>query len=411
MAWIEKRGNKWRVGWDIGTPKNREKRVESFTTPEEADQFLKKIEYELSIGTYIDVTKMTVSEYFDHWLRLHGDKLEPMTLSSYEHQIRNHIKPILGKHRLSKLSPLHLQDHYAKELKEGRSEMVKLKKALDGLKDKTDKVSVKKRTKIEDKIKAMTNNGKAGLSPTSVNYQHRIIHKALKQAVKWQLVARNVADAVDPPKKARANIDYLKKEQLNIFLTAIKASADSPVISAAVMTGMRQGELLGLKWADIELEVGVIHVHDQMQYLPKKGKFLKDPKQHSKRSIPMSLPLNMIFRKVEKEQERLKKDVYDGDKYKNNDLIFCNPDGSPIEGTALTKRFQKLLKDNKLPKVRFHSLRHTFATMARAAGVPIGDIQDLLGHADISTTKSMYTHVEIEPLKKSINMFTNYLAN
>jgi len=122
------------------------------------------------------------------------------------------------------------------------------------------------------------------------------------------------------------------------------------------------------------------------------------------------LPLNAIFRKIEKEQERLKS-TFGEDDYKDLGLIFSNPNGSPMDGTALTKRFQALLKANDLPKIRFHSLRHTFATMARASGVPIEDIQDLLGHADISTTKSMYTHVEIEPLRTSINKFTDYLAN
>jgi integrase len=397
MAWIEKRGKKWRVNWDIGTPENRERRVVSFDTPEEAGQYLKKVEYELSIGTFIDVTKMTVAEYFDHWIRLHGDKLAPMTLHSYQHQIRNHIKPGLGQHKLAKLSPMHLQDYYVKQLQEGR---------IEQLKRELLKVQGKKRDKIQKRLELIKT---PGLSPTSVNYQHRLIHKALKQAVKWQMVARNIADAVEPPAKVKAHIDYLPKSQLNLFLGCINSSVDCFVITAAVMTGMRQGELLGLRWMDIDLDTGLLYVRQQLQYLPAKGFFFKPPKQHSIRTIPMPLPLNVIFRKIEKEQERMKK-IYD-DKYNELDLIFCNPDGSPMDGTALTKRFQALLIANNLPKIRFHSLRHTFATMARAAGVPLADIQDLLGHADISTTKSMYTHVEIEPLKKSIDLFTSYLSS
>lgn len=93
------------------------------------------------------------------------------------------------------------------------------------------------------------------------------------------------------------------------------------------------------------------------------------------------------------------------------DLIFCKPDGGPIDGTKLTKRFQELLAENDFQKIRFHALRHTFATMCRAAGMEIADIQDLLGHADISTTKNMYTHVEIEPLRKAMDKFTEYLGS
>ncbi|HBK53683.1 MAG TPA: hypothetical protein DDZ44_07095, partial [Syntrophomonas wolfei] len=371
MAWIEKRGKKFRVIYDVGTPENRERRVASFDTPEEAGQFKKKIEYELSIGTYIDITKMTVAEYFDHWIRLHGDKLEPMTLSSYEHQIRNHIKPNLGEHKLAKLSPMHLQDYYAKQLQEGR---------IDKLKMELLKAERKKKDKIQKRI---DNFITPGLSPTSVNYQHRIIHKALKQAVKWQMVARNVADAVEPPARVKATIDYLQKGQLNTFLGCIKTFSDYHVILTAVLTGMRQGELLGLRWSDIDLDAGLIYVRQQLQYLPSKGFFFKPPKQHSNRTIPMPLPINAVFRKIAKEQDKLK-NLYDK-KYKDMNLIFCEPDGSPMAGTALTKRFQKLLKANSLPKIRFHSLRHTFATMARVAGVRVEDIQDLLGHADIST--------------------------
>ncbi|MFY9447232.1 MAG: tyrosine-type recombinase/integrase [Dethiobacteria bacterium] len=104
------------------------------------------------------------------------------------------------------------------------------------------------------------------------------------------------------------------------------------------------------------------------------------------------------------------KEIYKTD-YQNDDLVFCNLDGQPMDGTGLTKRFQKLLKENGFPKIRFHALRHTFATMCRAAGMEIADIQDLLGHADISTTKNMYTHIEIDTLKKAMDKFTQYLES
>ncbi|MGI6079316.1 MAG: tyrosine-type recombinase/integrase [Fastidiosipilaceae bacterium] len=153
----------------------------------------------------------------------------------------------------------------------------------------------------------------------------------------------------------------------------------------------------------------MIHVKKQLQYLPDRGYFFKPPKQHSVRDIPMPLPLGYILRQVKKEQERLK-EIYKTD-YQNDDLVFCNLDGQPMDGTGLTKRFQKLLKENGFPKIRFHALRHTFATMCRAAGMEIADIQDLLGHADISTTKNMYTHIEIDTLKKAMDKFTQYLES
>lgn len=394
MAWIEKRGKKYKVYWDVGTPDNRKRRTESFDTPEEADQFKKKIEYEASIGLCIDISRMTVAEYLDYWLKFHKKNLEPKTLASYNCEIKNHIKPHLGNLKLIKLAPLHLENYYYFLLEEGKVNLIERQDSTG---------------RMKDRIEKMRKEGKAGLSVTTVRYHHRIIHKALNQALKWQMVPRNAADAVEPPKIVKKEIEHMKKDQVNKFIECIKGSPDYPVIAAAIFTGMRQGELLGLKWENVDFDAGIIHVKEQLQYLPDRGYFFKPPKQHSVRDIPMPLPLGYILRQVKKEQERLK-EIYKTD-YQNDDLVFCNLDGQPMDGTGLTKRFQKLLKDNGFPKIRFHALRHTFATMCRAAGMEIADIQDLLGHADISTTKNMYTHIEIDTLKKAMDKFTQYLGS
>jgi integrase len=396
MAWIERRGNKYRVVWDTGTPDERARRVETYDAWEDADKQRKKIDYQDSLGIVFDPSKMTVAEYFDYWLKLHGDKLAPKTLQSYRCEISNHIKPRLGKVKVSKLKPLQLQNYYARLLTDGRADL--LQHQADQLPEG------KKRDKLEKRIKEMKSRG---LSTTTVRYQHRIIHKALQQAVKWQMVARNIADAVELPKPVPPQIEYLRREDIHSFIKTIKASPDYPAIATAIFTGMRQGELLGLRWQDIDLDRGVIHIRQQLQYLGKGGYLFKEPKRESKRDIPMPLPLNAIFRQADKEQNRLK-GIY-SDNYIDHDLIFCNPNGSPMDGTGLTKRFQSLLVKANLPRIRFHALRHTVATMCRAAGMELADIQDLLGHADISTTKKMYTHIEIETLRRSMDKLTEYL--
>ncbi|MDD4775951.1 MAG: site-specific integrase [Syntrophomonas sp.] len=154
-----------------------------------------------------------------------------------------------------------------------------------------------------------------------------------------------------------------------------------------------------------------MHVRQQLQYIAGQGYLFKEPKKDSRRDIPMPLPLNAVLRNVRKDQQAIK-DIYaesEPNEYKDLDLVFCNYDGSELDGTGVTKRFQRLLVKHNLPKIRFHALRHTFATMCRAAGMDLGDVQDLLGHADISTTKKMYTHVEIEPLRKAMDKFTEYM--
>lgn len=425
MAWIERRGKKYRVVWDTGMPENRKRRMQSFDTYAEAKQFKAKIELELSTGVYSEPSRMTFGEYLDHWLSLHGDKLAPKTLDSYQCEINNHIKPVLGNIKLAKLTPMHLQNYYDLMLKEGKAQVERQRiaafqsdyeKALKKGDQKTINNAWDNLQRAKARLDNMLYNDTAGLSPTSVNYQHRIIHKALKQAVKWQMVSRNVADAVDPPRPAKKQIAYLKRNEVNRFINCIKQSPDYPIIATAILTGMRRGEILGLRWQDIDFEKGLIHVRQQLQYIQGKGYFFKTPKQHSIRDIPMPLPLNAIFRSIRKQQAEVKaiyeqaaKDSCKESQYTDLDLVFCRYDGRPLNPSGLTRRFQDLLEQHGFEPIRFHALRHTFATMARAAGVPIENLQDILGHADISTTKNLYTHVEIEPLREAVDKLTKYI--
>ncbi len=438
MAWIEKRGEKrYRVVWDVGAPDERQRRMESFDSWEEADKFRKKVDYESSLGMAFDPSRMTVAEYLDHWLNLHGDNLAPKTLASYQCEIKNHIKPQLGVVKLVKLSPMHLQNYYDHLKKAGKIDILSrdisklqadYEKALSaGGESRKIKSNLERAKKRRDK---MLTDSSGGLSATTIRYHQRIIHKALKQAVKWKMVNYNVADAVEPPKAVKKEIDYLRKEQVHKFINCIKSSPEYPIIITAVFTGMRQGEILGLRWQDVDLHAGIINVRQQLQYIPARGYYFKEPKKESMREIPMPLPLNAVLRRVMKDQQAIK-DIYDeaaknavdtGDQeqadpaaepaqnqYQDHDLVFCNYNGSPMDGTGVTKRFQKLLEQHGFPRIRFHALRHTFATMCRAAGMGLADIQDLLGHADISTTKKMYTHIELEPLRKAMDKLTEYM--
>lgn len=403
MAWVERRGNKFLVRWDIGTGDTRKKSALSFDSKEAAEQFKKKLEYEASIGISFDPSSMTFNEYLEHWLNFHKDNLKPKTIASYRSNIKCHIAPHLGQIKLIKLTPLHLQSCYSLLLKEGKVDL------LTRQRDHSDPKIIKN---AETRLKKLQTSDKKGLSSTSVVYIHRIIHKALNQAVKWQMVARNVADAVEVPKPEDPNIQYLNRDQVNKFISLIKESPDYPLIAAAVMTGMRQGEILGLRWQDVDFEHGVLHIRQQLQYLPESGFFFKEPKQNSKRDVPIQLPLQAILRKVKKEQDEIKSIYAESEaEYNDLDLVFCGADGSPLDGCGVTKRFQRLLVKNEFPKIRFHSLRHTFATMCRGAEINMEDIQDLLGHADISTTKKMYTHVEIEPLKRAMDKLSQYLES
>ena len=421
MAYIVKSGKKHKVYWDIGTPEKRERRSESFDTPDEAKQFKLKIEYEQSIGTFINVSKMTVGEYLDHWLNIHGPKIAEKTLESYECEIENHIKPNLGNIKLSKLSPMHIEEYYAKMRKEGKSLVLERRIATyqsvydaavkDKLPAKKQKQALANVTRAKARLNKMKTEGKTGLSNTTINYHHRILHKALKQAVKWQNLALNATDAVTPPTPDKVVINYLQRDKVNRFIECVKDSFFYAIYVIAILTGMRQGEILGLKWQDIDFEYGIIRVRQQLKYNKAKGYHFEPPKQHSVRDIPMPLPINAILRKAQKEQAKVKEIFLEADKpYNTNNLVFCSEVGQPLNRSRVTRDLKAQLIKYDFEHVRFHALRHTFATMCRAAGVPMEDIQDMLGHADISTTKNMYTHVEIEPLRKSMDKMTEYLG-
>lgn len=428
MAWIERRRNprtkemKYRVGWDVGTPDKRDiKRSEMFDTWDDANNERIRKEAELLTGTYIDANKITMGEYMAHWLAVHETNLAPKTRKSYALEIKNHIIPKIGSIRLQKLSPLHLQEYYSNLLKSGKRDIL-VKEIADyvaripeyekkhGVKSDPAR-KMKKRLELKKiALETMDKSGDGGLSVASVLYQHRIIHRALSQAVKWQMVARNVDDAVELPKAVKVELQYMQKNDVTAFIKLIGSAPEYPIVATAILTGMRQGEILGLRRQDVDFEHGVIHVRQQLQYISGEGFSYPPPKRHAMRDIPMMLPLRKIIKDSVKAQDGYR-NLLGADEYNSkDDLVFCQPDGKPWLGTTITKRFQRLCVDNGYLKIRFHSLRHSFATMARGAGMELSDVQDMLGHADIRTTKNIYTHTEIEPLRSAMQKFTDYMA-
>jgi integrase len=290
----------------------------------------------------------------------------------------------------------------AKQLRDGRIE--DLIREVQVLKDKTDKASRKKIVKLEDRIKAAEESGKAGVSNTTVNTQHKIIHKALKIAVKWMLIPFNVADNVEPPLRNPAKIDYLKRDVLQDFLNKIIKHQLYPIILTAAYAGMRQGEILGLREMDLDFDNLEIHISRQLQYTKETGFDPdKECKQHSKGAIPMHPTLAFALRR-QLAQNGNRKKVY-GEDWNKLNLVFPKWDGGPLDGGKVTKAYQALLEEHGLPKIRFHSLRHSCATMMRATGMDLADVQDVLRHKQLNTTKTYYDHVEIETLKKKFQKF------
>jgi integrase len=377
---IEKRRkSSWTIVIDRGRnpiTNKRERIYKSVTGPKrEAEKLMNEMLYQLQTGTYIDPSNLTVGEYLHRWLNTHcKTNLAPKTYHSYLCEINNHIIPELGMLSLDKLTPMHLQEYYSKKLTSGRKD------------------------------------GQGGLSARSVNYHHRILRTALKHATQLQLISRNPADAVVPPRFRSKEMYVLNKEQVLDFLDAIQDHRDYKLILTAVYTGLRKGELLGLRWADVDLKKNTLNVRQQLQYISGQGIMFKTPKtEKSRRQIPLMPIVAAALKQLKKEQAQEK--LIHGSDYEDNDLVFCSENGRPLDPNVLGRRFRKLARKHGHPELRFHDLRHTCATLLLAAGVDAKKVQEIMGHESISTTLDIYGHVLPTMQKEAMQKLNDYMNN
>ena len=231
-----------------------------------------------------------------------------------------------------------------------------------------------------------------GLSPSTVHKMHAILHKALSQALKWHMVPRNVTEAVIPPRPAPREMRPLTSEEARRLLQAARGNGLEALYVLAVTTGMRQGELLALGWQDVDMKNGTVSVR---RTLTRNGGSIEmgDPRtKKSRRSI------RLTPRAIESLEAHLQRQLREigilGDRYKNQGMLFTTSTGSPINPSNLRQKgFARLLKEARLPHIRFHDLRHTCAMLLLAQGTHPKYVQELLGHATIAITMDTYSHV------------------
>ena len=359
---LEKRNKGWTIVIETGRDPATGKRKRIYQvfqgTKKDAEKELNRMLHELETGMYVESSKLTFGEYLRKWLTDYAKiSVAPKTYLRYEEIVTKSIIPGLGQLEIEKFKPLHLQGYYAKMLTNGKQD------------------------------------GSGGLSPTTVLQHHRIIHKSLEMAVRWQIIYRNVADAVEPPKKVKAEITPLYEDQVYRMLEAAEVTPYFPQIVLAILTGMRRGEIYGLRWKDINFDAKNISINQSSQYLPGQGIKFKDPKNtRSRRTIDVSPYVLSIFKKVKIRQsaERLAC----GAKYSNEkDLIFTQPDGNPQHPDSISSWFPEFMEKNGLPKIRLHDLRHTHASLLLQQGESLKLISERLGHAGIGITSDTYTHL------------------
>jgi integrase len=342
---------------DPVTGARRQKRITA-RTKNEVEVLRAKFIASVSQGGFAeaDVKKITVGDYLTQWVASLGQSVRVTTAARYGEILMRHVIPVIGKVQLGKLAPLDIQRLYADRLA-------------------------------------------AGLSPSTVALLHNILHKALKQGMRWGLLTRNVTEAVDPPKEATPEYVTWNQTQSAAFLSIADRDDLAALWRLALLTGMRRGEVLGLKWEDVDLARGMLAVRRTLSRGVGGGYIFGVPKTaHGRRSIALPKSVVDSLKKHRTAQVELRLKV--GEAYDSKlDMVFANALGEPIHPNTLAARFTKLQAQAGVPKIRIHDLRHTSATLMLANGEHPKIVQERLGHSDVSMTLNRYSHVTMDMQK------------
>lgn len=320
-------------------------------TRKDAERELHRLSLEQEQGTLVEPNALTVNAYLDQWLETAKSKLGERTLQDYTLVLKRYIRPTLGTLRLNKLTSLAIQGVYS-------------------------------------------NMQARGLSARTVRYAHTVLSSALTQAVKWRLLTVNPAKAVDLPKNTQLKeMHALTPEEATRFLDAAAMDRWGILFTFALVTGMRPGEILALRWRDVDFEAGTVIVRRALVTLKGKHTFAEPKTARSRRTIPISASMvkDLQQHKADQAVER----ATAGACWEDGDLVFASGDGTPLNERNLVQRhFKPILEAAGLPKkVRMYDLRHTCATLLLSQEVNPKVVSERLGHASITLTLDTYTHV------------------
>jgi integrase len=311
-----------------------------------------KVRSEVARGLPAPDERVTVEAFLEDWLETTvKPNLRPNTYTGYALNVRKHIVPVIGSLRLARLSQ-------------------------------------------RDVERLLTRKRTDGLSPRTIQYIHATLRAALAKAARWDMVGRNVAALVSGPTVTRKPIEPLTTVQVREFLEGVKDDRLGALYVIAFTLGMRQGEILGLRWQDVNLDDGTLRVAQTLQRIPGGRAFGPPKSERSNRRLvlPAFARDSLKAHRTRQLEERLAA----GSAWNDSGLVFTTSIGTPIDSRSLTRQFQAHLERLKLPRQRFHDARHACASLLLELGEPMRTIMEVLGHSQIALTADTYSHLSIE---------------
>ena len=317
-------------------------------TKREADALLRQRLAAVDTGSFIERNRLTVGQYIQKWLDTITNSVSPRTELGYRGHLERYVVPAFGGVALQNLHAQRVQALYAELLER--------------------------------------------LSARTVLHVHRIMHKALADAVKWGLVTRNVCDAVTAPRPQRTEVKLWEVGDLAVFLDAAKGSPFRDVYELLLLTGLRRSELAGLMWSGVDLDRAQLRVVQTLQRLDGKGLVIGSPKTaRSRRTVALSPNTVALFRKVRTRQ--LEYRLLMGAGWDDSGFVITDYDGSSSDPTRWTKDFARIVRKTGLSHLSLHGLRHMHASLLLVGGVHLKVVSERLGHSNIALTADTYSHV------------------
>lgn len=371
---IRQQGNgSWEIKFDLGRDPLTGKRITKYVTfrgtKRKAQEELTRLLAQRNEGTYVEPTKMTVGQYLHHWLETDIDRrVASRTAARHRGIVEKNIIPKLGHVPVRKLTPVHIEAFEAELQREGWVKARAQKKLAEG--------------------EVALPLPKRGLSAQTVLHVHRTLSQALGHAVRVGVLFKNPARQVKPPRPPAREIKILAKDEIGTVINASKGSYLYVPVLLAVTTGMRRGELLGLRWSDVDLDASTLTINQSLERV--KGKFVfKAPKTRTSRRT-ISLPAMTVEALRAHYKAQLEQRLKLGLGRDPRGLVFSRPTGEPLDPDALSKSFSRLVSAAEVTRITFHGLRHTHISHLLMDGVHVKVVSERAGHANVNITLNTY---------------------